>query len=177
MDVRDAIQIRRSVRAFAPTPLSDAELAAVKTALRSAPSACNYQPWKFILVTDPELRREVASACKSQMWLAAAPLIVVGCVFHDAAYKKMGDYYTSENVDLAIAFDHLTLTAVELGLGTCWIGAFNEAQMRPILGVPDNARIAMLMPVGHPAADDLNHPLDAGRRKTDADIFCQNRYR
>ena len=176
MNVLEAITIRRSVRKYDPRPIPADSEKALLTALRSAPSAINYQPWRFILVKDAELRQKLAETCNKQTWMAQAPLVVVACGFADQAYKKMGGYGNSVDIDLAIALDHLSLAAVEQGLGTCWIGAFNEQAVKILLKVPPEAKIVALMPVGFPQSPDLNHPLTEDRRKPSQDIFSADTY-
>jgi nitroreductase len=146
-------------------------------ALRFAPSACNFQPWHFVLVTDAELRRQLAQASFDQLWMADAPVTVVGCALPRQAYKHMGGYGNSADVDVAIALDHLTLAAVAEGLGTCWIGAFDEKQVKRLLEIPESVKVVALMPLGYPATPDLNAPLDESRRKPPAEIFSSDRYR
>ena len=85
----------------------------MRQALRSAPSACNYQPWHFVIVSDEELRREIAKAANGQSWMAAAPITVVACGLQGQAYKGMGGHGNSVDIDVAIALDHLTLAAVD----------------------------------------------------------------
>ncbi len=155
MDVLTAILNRRSVRAYADRPIAAPVLARLQLALRAAPSACNLQPWHFVFITQPEQRRRVAEACCEQHWMAAAPLIVAGCGLPEGAYRHMGGFVNSAGIDVTIALDHLTLTAVAEGLGTCWIGAFDEQRVKQLLAVPANVRIVALLPVGYPAHDDL----------------------
>jgi nitroreductase len=176
MNVIEAINLRRSVRAYSSRAIPGEVQRRVLDAMRAAPSACNLQPWHFILVSDAELRRRVAAACFDQMWMASAPLTVVGCGLLDQAYKHMGGHGTSVDVDVAIALDHLTLAAVAEGLGTCWIGAFDEPHVKQILGVPRQVKIVALTPLGYPASDDLIAPLERGRRKPLEDIVSTDRW-
>ena len=176
MDVMEAIRTRRSVRSYDSRPIPDEVMERLKDSLRLAPSACNYQPWKFILVTDPELKRALAKASMDQHFIAEAPLIVVGCGFPDRAYKHMGGYGNSTDVDLAIALDHLTLAAVAEGLGTCWIGAFHEEQMKKLLNIPAGVKPVALTPVGYPKSPELNRPVREQDRKTADEVFCEERF-
>ncbi len=171
MNVLEAIKIRRSVRAYSPKLIPAALLEKMKQALRCAPSACNLQPWRFILVMDAKLRKAVAEASNGQTWMADAPVIVVACGFPDQAYKKMGGYGNSVDVDLAIALDHLTLAAAAEGLGTCWIGAFREPEVKKLLGIPDTVKVVALTPLGFPAAPEAFRTVDEARRKSLNDIF------
>ena len=92
MHVYEAIRTRRSVRRYSPRPIPDGTLARLRDALRLAPSACNFQPWRFIFVTDQRLRAELGQAAHKQTLVAQAPLIVVACGFSDRAYKGMGGH-------------------------------------------------------------------------------------
>jgi nitroreductase len=176
MKVLDAIRTRRSVRSYAAKPIPAAVMEQMRQALRLAPSACNIQPWHFIFVADAALRRELARAANGQMWMAEAPVIVVGCGFPEQAYKRMGGYGNSVDLDLAIALDHLTLAAVAEGLGTCWIGAFDEAKVKGLLNVPKPVKVVAMTPLGYPSSADLNHPVEHGQRKAEADVFSADLY-
>jgi nitroreductase len=167
----EAITNRRSVRAYSPKPIPADLLERMKLALRYAPSACNLQPWRFILVMDPKLRKAVADAANGQTWMADAPVTIVACGFPDRAYKKMGGYGNSIDVDMAIALDHLTLAAVAEGLGTCWIGAFKEPEVKKLLEVPDTVKVVALTPLGFPASPESIRPVDETRRKSLTEIF------
>ncbi|MFA6132705.1 MAG: nitroreductase family protein [Phycisphaerae bacterium] len=176
MNVLEAIRNRRSVRRYLDKPLPADVMEQMRQVLRWAPSACNNQPWRFIFVTDPALRREVAQASRGQMWMADAAVTVVGCGLADRAYKKMGGSGNSVELDLAIALDHLSLAAVAEGLGTCWIGAFDESKVKELLGVPEEVKVVAMMLLGYPASATLNGPADEGRRKGADEIFCVDRY-
>ncbi|HUU95269.1 MAG TPA: nitroreductase family protein [Phycisphaerae bacterium] len=176
MDVFEAISTRRSVREYSSRPIPAEVMERMCQALRYAPSACNFQPWRFILVTDAELRRQVAQAANGQMWMADAPVTVVGCGLPERAYKHMGGYGNSAEIDVTIALDHLTLAAVAEGLGTCWIGAFDEKQVKRLLEIPRQVKVAAMTPLGYPASADLNFPISDNRRKPPAEIFCTDRY-
>lgn len=176
MDVVETIRTRRSVRSYLPRPIPSPVLERLRQALRSAPSACNFQPWHFIFVMDADLRRQVAQACNDQFWMAEAPVIVVACGFPEHAYQHMGGYGNSVDLDVAIALDHLTLAAVAEGLGTCWVGAFDEQRVRRLLGSPVSAKIVALVPLGYPSSADLNTPLEDARRKPPAEIFSTDRF-
>ncbi len=176
MNVMDAICTRRSVRSYASDPLPPEVFERMRQALRRAPSACNNQPWHFILVTEGPLRRELAAASNGQNWMADAPLTVVGCALPDQAYQRMGGYGNSADLDVTIALDHLTLAAVAEGLGTCWIGAFDEGRVKALLNVPAHAKVVAMTPLGYPASPDLNRPLEPGKRKDESAVFSGNRF-
>lgn len=176
MDVLTAILHRRSVREYVDRPLDPAQLTTLKQALRAAPSACNFQPWHFIFVTDPTLRSRVAELAKRQLWMADAPLIIVALGFPQSGYKTMGGYWNSVDVDVAIALDHLTLAAAAEGLGTCWIGAFDEKAVKDLLAVPAEAKIVGLTPVGYPVSAAAFAPLDETARKPRGELFSDDTY-
>ena len=176
MDVLEAIRNRRSVRSYSPRSISPEVMDRMRQALRYAPSACNYQPWRFIFVSDVDLRQKLARAANDQLWMAEAPVTIVGCGLPVEAYKRMGGDGNSVDVDLAIALDHLTLAAVADGLGTCWIGAFDEKKVKQLLYVPPPVKVVAMTPLGYPASEDLIFPIAESRRKSADDIFNQDRY-
>ncbi len=176
MEVLEAIKKRRSVRSYSSKPIPDDVVERMRQALHYAPSACNLQPWRFIFVTDAALREKVANAANDQLFMADAPIIVVGCGFPDDAYDGMGGHRSSVDIDVAIALDHLTLAAVAEGLGTCWIGAFNEKAVKQALKVPDNVRVVAITPLGYPSSPGLNTSISAGDRKPASEVFRSDYY-
>lgn len=156
MEVMEAIKKRCSIRDYEDRAVPEGKLLKVLEAARLAPSASNRQRWKFIVVRDTERRQELARAAGGQKHVASAPVVI-------AAVATMPEYVMrcgvpAYAVDLAIAVDHMTLAAVDEGLGTCWIGAFSQEQARDILGVPEDYRIVTLLPLGFPR--------QAGRTRT-----------
>lgn len=176
MNVLEAIRSRRSVRAYDSRPVPEATLERMRQAIRFAPSACNYQPWRFVFIHDEERRRKIARVSNQQMFIAQAPIIVVGCGLADQAYKTMGGHGNSVEIDVAIALDHLTLAAVEEGLGTCWIGAFDEREVKRLLEIPRQVKVVAMTPLGYPAAPELIKPLSESDRKAPDDIFAADTY-
>jgi nitroreductase len=150
MDLYEAIRVRTSVRSYRSTPVEGEKLKRILDAARLAPSGKNGQPWTFIVITDPETRRKLVGACKGQGYVEEAPVVIAVCGREELAYKKMGGYWNSLPVDIGIALEHLMLAAAAEGLGTCWIGAFMEEEVRGILGVPKEIKIVALTPVGYP---------------------------
>jgi len=174
MTVLEAIRLRRSVRAYSGRPIPDELMHRMREAMRCAPSACNIQPWHFIIVTDPALRVELARAAREQMFIADAPAIIVACGYPALAYPRMGGRHSSLDIDIAIALDHLTLAAVAEGLGTCWIGAFDEDRAKSLLHVPAAVRVIAMTPIGYPASSNLLRPIGPAERKPDRDVFSIN---
>lgn len=176
MNVHTAIRNRRSVREYSPQSISAASVQRLRDALRFAPSACNIQPWRFIFVTDSNLRAHLAHAASEQTFIARAPLIVVACGYPDQAYQHMGGHGNSVDIDIAIALDHLALAAVADGLGTCWIGSFSEREVKRLLHVPVDVRVVAMMPVGFPSSADQIHPAGDDQRKPETEVFCMGSY-
>lgn len=140
---------RRSVRAYKPDPVPDELLQTVLEAGRLAPSACNKQPWRFIVVRGEAARRALGAAYARE-WFWQAPVVVAVCILPKEAWVRSYDGRNYAMVDGALALDHLMLAAAELGLGTCWIGAFDPAAAREILGLPDGVEVVGMTPLGFP---------------------------
>jgi nitroreductase len=156
MDMYDAIRNRRSIRRYQLRNVEDDRLRRVLEAGLAAPSASNRQPWRFIVVRDPEKRKALAEAAKGQRFVGEAPVVIAACGVTPDYIMTCGQ--PAYSVDVSIAVDHMTLAAVAEGLGTCWIGAFHEDRAKVILGVPDDVRIVALLPLGYPAHDPSPTP-------------------
>jgi nitroreductase len=141
MDVYDAIRERRSIRTYTETMVDEEKLVKLLEAARRAPSAKNLQNWKFIVITEKKIKEALVPACWEQRFIARAPVVIAGVA------NPTVKWY---NLDMGIAFEHIALEAVELGLGTCWIGAFDEQKVSRILAVPKNLETVILMTVGYP---------------------------
>ncbi len=150
MDFYDVIRTRRSIRSFRTDNIEDQVLNRVLDAARVAPSGSNRQPWRFIVVKDRETRNLLVPACRDQKFLAEAPAVVAICSLEIPSNRGnyMGEF--SVLVDVSIAFDHLLLAARREGLGTCWIGAYDNNEVKKILGVPEKVQVAALTPLGYP---------------------------
>jgi nitroreductase len=148
MDVLEAIRKRKSVRRYLNKKVEEDKLFAVLEAARLAPSASNRQEWRFILVRDQVSKKKLAEAANNQSFIAEASIVIVACAETDAHVMSCGQ--ACYPIDVAIALDHITLAAVELGLGTCWIGAFDEKKVKQILEIPSEVRLVALMPLGYP---------------------------
>lgn len=142
MDAFEAIMTRRSVRSFLPDQVPKESMDRILEAGRSAPSAMNRQPWHFIFVTESE-RRKALSEGKFAGFLASSPLVIVGC-----SNKKSPKWHA---VDTAIAMQNMVIAATNEGLGTCWIGSFNEAKVREALKIPEEYVVLAMIAVGFPS--------------------------
>ena len=152
---------RQSVREYTEKEIEDEKLTDVLEAGRLAPSANNIQPWRFIVVKDAQTRARIARPTTWARFIADAPVLIVACKVCDS--YNMGGWFDSAVLDIGIAVDHMTLQAVHLGLGTCWVGDFNEKIVKQELEIPDNIRVAALLTVGYPksgrASRKLRRPL------------------
>jgi len=200
MDVISAIKKRRSIRNYKPAEISEDVLGRLLNAVRLAPSGGNRQPWKFIVVKDKATKAKLAEVCRfqpgrpnGQPFIAEAPVVIVACGSENKAttcYYKDGEvtvtdrqtvvemmkegpveYESTLRLDVAIALDHLTLAAVEEGLGTCWVAGFDERLVKELLSVPDDMRVLVVMPVGSPVSCPEAKP-----RKPLEEIICYDKY-
>ncbi len=162
MDVFEAIEKRHSVRSYTVKPIPKEDLDMLFRAARDAPSAKNLQPWRFIVVTDRRLLREMVPICHNQGFVEDAGALIVG-ITEEEKWAV---------VDLAIALDHLSLAATSLGLGTCWIGAFHPDEMREKLGVPEEYSVTMCTTVGYPSGKGRSPT-----KKSISELVCMERYR
>lgn len=153
MDFYEVVRTRRSVRSYRKDSIPEDMLNRVLEATRIAPSGSNRQPWKFILVTDESLKQKMVSACNNQKFVAEAPVIVVACGQRLALNRGgyMGEMSTL--LDVAAAFTHLILAARAEGLGTCWIGSFNNDEIKRLLKIPDGFEVVAATPLGFPSDD------------------------
>jgi len=148
MDVFEAIAARKSVRAFLDRPVEEDVLNRILDAARSAPSARNVQEWRFVVVRDLAMREKIAMEAARQPFIGTAGVLLACCAQTDGRIMRCGQ--PAYPIDVAIAMDHLTLAATALGLGTCWVGSFDEPLVKRMLGIPQEVRVVQLMPLGYP---------------------------
>ena len=154
MDVDEAIRTRRSIRSWSDRPLERETIERLLASVRLAPSGHNGQQWEIIVVTQRERLVELVPICNNQRHVGEAGAFIF--IITDPSAKWI-------HVDPAIALDHLTLRATEMGLGTCWIGAFDEARMREALNIPEEKVAVIGMTLGYPG--DIQEA--KGRRSLD----------
>jgi len=172
-DFYEVIRTRRSIRSYIPDPIPEEVLNRVLEAARIAPSGSNRQPWKFIVVEDEELKKRMVPVCGNQSFIAEAPIIIVACGY-DIRYNRggyMGDM--SMLVDVSIAFTHLIQAARAEGLGTCWIGSFDNGAVKKILNIPKDVNVVAITPLGYPRRDEFTEP---GQRKSLTEIASKNKF-
>ena len=142
MHVHEAITTRLSIRRYATTTVSPEHMQKLLRALQLAPSANNQQNWEFVFVGDPQLKKNLVPACMNQRFVGDCSYFIAG-----VADPRLKWYM----VDITIAFTQFALQAVELGYGTCWIGAFDESKVKQLLSIPEEKKIVVCMTFGKPA--------------------------
>ena len=151
MDLEEAINGRRSIRAFKQQDIPEELVKKLIDAATHAPSAGNTQPWEFVIAKKPIIKKELAQAAH-QAFIEKAPVVIVVCADENRSaqgYGKRGKtLYCIQ--DTAAAIQNILLTAYSLGLGTCWIGAFNENETKKALKTPKGIRPVAMIPVGYP---------------------------
>jgi nitroreductase len=170
MDVLEAIAKRKSIRAYKTTPVPEDKLNKVLEAARLAPSGGNRQEMKFVVVKDQKTRAKLSEATGGQKHVAQAPVVIAG-VSTDPGKMMICDV-PAYPVDVAIAIDHMTLAAYDVGLGTCWIGAFNQQMVCKILEIPDSCKVVQLMTLGIPAEEGRTKD-----RKPVTQVVCYEKYK
>jgi len=152
MEVFESIISRQSVRNYEKKDVPNELIGQLLEAAVRAPSAGNIQPWKFIVVKDIEIKRELASVALRQRHVEEAPVVIVVCADPEKSADKYGERGKSLYCiqDTAAAVENMLLTANSLGLGTCWIGAFEDDKVRSILNIPQKIKPVALITVGFP---------------------------
>ncbi len=155
MSFLDLVSHRRSVRSYLSRRIEAPTLDHVMECVRLAPSACNYQPWKFLIVQSDEARAKLLGSVP-QEWLrkCGAPVFVIACGDRTASWKRSFDGGDSLEIDLAIAFEHLCLAAAEQQLGTCWVCYFDPAELSRTFDLPAELVPVAITPLGYPADGD-----------------------
>jgi nitroreductase len=169
MDVFTAISQRSSVRAYKATDVEEDKLMKILESARLSPSASNRQEWRFIVVRNKETKKKLAKAAFGQSFIGEAPVVIVACGTDSKAIMTCGQ--PAYTVDVSIACSFMILQAYELGLGTCWIGAFKEDETKRILSIPEHVRVVAVIPLGYP-----NQPLSQKSRKSLNQIVCFEKY-
>ena len=153
MDVLEAIKERRSVRAYTDEKVSERDVERLIEAARWAPSAGNIQPWAFVVVKDVETKQKLSDAALNQTYIQEAPVVIVVCADvtrSSRVYGNRGEKLYSLQ-DTAAATENILLAAQELGLATCWVGAFHEDEVAKAVKAPRNLRPVAMVAVGYPA--------------------------
>lgn len=177
----DLISKRRSVRYYLNRPISKEELLKCIEAARLAPSACNAQPWKFIIIDNPQLKNKICERAfygiySLNKFAINAPVLVIVVSEKEKFLSALGGYLRGINyylLDIGIACEHLVLQATELGIGSCWIGWFNERQVKKILNIPRNKKVDVIISLGY----EEQNKLTIKDRKSLEEICLFNTYK
>lgn len=162
----ELVNQRYSCRNFSERPIPQELLIQVLEAARLAPSACNRQPWRFVVVTDRPTRADILA--KSRECFMKAPALIVACGDHSTAWHRVADNKDHTDVDISIAVEHICLAATALGLGTCWVCSFDAEATRRAIAIPDGWEPIALIPIGYPADGEHATPK---QRKTPDEII------
>ena len=169
MTVLDVIRKRYSCRDYEDKPIEQEKLDTILEAARQAPSAKNLQDWRFVVVRDKEKRSRVAATTNRPQVFGKAGVMIVACSNSDYVMtcgQAVGP------IDVAIALEHISLAATELGLATCWIGSFQTPKVREILNIPEDVAIIEVMALGYPAGGGRQ----SGREPIE-NIVCYDQWR
>ena len=150
MEYSELIAARYSVRAYRADPVEDEKLEAVLEAARLAPTAANRQPFQLVVMHTAGREEEIGKIYR-RPWFVQAPLVIGVCAISSLAWVRESDRFNARLIDAAIVADHLILAAANLGLGTCWIAAFNVEAARSAMGLPEEAEPVIFTPLGYPA--------------------------
>lgn len=152
MDFDQIIASRFSVRSYTSQKIDQSLILEILEAARLAPSAVNFQPWHFIVITDLGNLTDFQEVYP-RTWFKEAPVCIVVCSDHSLSWKRKSDGKDFADVDVAIAIDHLVLKATDLGLGTCWVCNFDVEMARKKLQLPDHIEPVALIPLGYSASE------------------------
>jgi nitroreductase len=157
---------RFSARAYKQAPVPENDLNYVLEAGRIAPSAVNYQPWYFLVLTDPEKLTKV-HALYHREWFRTAPVVILLLADHRASWKRGEDGKNHSDIDIAIAADHMTLAATDRGLATCWVCNFEKKKTIELFDLPEYIEPIVFLPLGYPVENsDPNRHIEK-RKKLD----------
>ncbi|HPE57323.1 MAG TPA: nitroreductase family protein [Bacteroidales bacterium] len=157
---------RFSLRKYTTQPVSDDDLKNILEAGRVAPSAVNYQPWKFLVIREKETL-EMVHTLYHREWFKQAPVVIIILADHEQSWIR-SDGKDHADIDIAIAADHMTLAATDLGLGTCWVCNFDKQKTIEAFKLPENLEPLVFLPLGHP-----DQETDVNRHKTKRKPFDQ----
>lgn len=166
MTFRDLAEARFSLRNYDSRPVEQEKIDCLLECVRLAPSAVNFQPCVFYVVTDQVLLAQLQD-CYNRDWFKTAPMCIVACGNHQQAWHRKLDGKDHTDIDVAIAVDHLTLAAVDMGLGSCWICNFDAQKCAQVLDLPEGVEPIVMVAIGYAATDE--RPLK--KRKSHDELF------
>ncbi|VVB62306.1 Coenzyme F420:L-glutamate ligase [uncultured archaeon] len=147
MEFSDVIKYRNSVREYSDKAVEEDKITYILECARFAPSHMNKQSWRFIVIKNKQIIAQIAKTSLINRWLKTVPILIIACADPTlSATRNNIDYYI---IDVSIALEHLILAATDVGLGTCWIGEFNEEEIKKRLEIPKRIRVIALTPLGY----------------------------
>ena len=148
----DIVANRYSCRHYSQEPVSQEQILEILECASLAPSACNRQPWKFMVITAPE-ELSAVHASYNRDWIKEAPVAIIVLGNRNEAWHRSYDEYDATDIDIAITTEHICLAATSMGLGTCWICNFDPITLRTGMNIPEEWEPVAIIPVGKPAED------------------------
>ncbi len=164
MELSEVILKRRSIRKYTDKVIEKNIIGQLIESARLAPSAVNFQPCMFYICTSEESKKAVRDSYPRE-WFNAAQLYIVVCGNHDESWKRPSDGKDHCDIDIAIAVEHICLTATDLGLGTCWVCNFDARKLKSGLQLPENLEPVVILPLGYPIEE-----APTGKRKSAQEI-------
>lgn len=156
---------RRSMRSFSNKKINKETIIELLNATRLAPSAVNYQPWRFFICSTDEIKQQIIKSYPRK-WFESAPLYIVACADKSQSWKRSFDNKDHGNIDVAIAVTHLILKATELGLGTCWVCNFDESILKEALNLDNVLEPVAIIPIGYPTEEISDESPQPKKRKS-----------
>ncbi|MBE6299040.1 MAG: nitroreductase [Bacteroidales bacterium] len=169
MNIQEFIKLaqeRSSIRKYTNKEVSCEVINQIIESARIAPSAVNFQPWKFLIIKGEKSKQIVRESYKRE-WFATAPLYIIACGNHEEAWHRSFDGKDHTDIDIAIAVEHICLSATSAGLGTCWVCNFDATKLKTDLSLPENLEPIAIIPLGYPEGDGDVRPK---KRKTTEEI-------
>lgn len=169
MNIQEFIKLaqeRSSIRKYSNKEVSCEVLNQIIESARIAPSAVNFQPWKFLIIKGEKSKQIVRESYKRE-WFATAPLYIIACGNHQEAWHRSFDGKDHTDIDIAIAVEHICLSATSAGLGTCWVCNFDATKLKTDLSLPEDLEPIAIIPLGYPEGDGDVRPK---KRKTTEEI-------
>lgn len=150
MEVMEALKGRQSVKSYLPTPVEEEKLRKVLEAGRLAPSSYNSQCRRFIVLTDPAVKKAIHDEAGTQPMIEQAPVVIVVCATPDTEHEDaMPCGEVKHPIDMALCGAYMMLEAYDQGLGTCWLGAFDAEAVKKVLGIPTDVKVVTMIPLGY----------------------------
>ena len=173
MKLIDLIEKRCSIREYTEKTVEQKKLDYMLKAAQLAPSACNLQPWRFVVVQSEEGKEKIR-ACYERDWFKTPPLYIIVCGDHNQGWKRSSDTKDHTDIDISIAAEHICLAATEQGLGSCWVCHFDAKRCSELFNIPENIEPIAIIPIGYPAKPDLFEKKPKQRKTIDEIIVKEH---